>query len=63
MNNFQTKPTYDVDKAEIYAVGMTLLNAATLENVSDICYDMKTLSVKKQEITNLLEKVRVGYSN
>lgn len=62
MVNYQGEPILDRFKAEVYSVGMTALEAATLENVSEICYDTESYSIRADQLNILLNQVRSQYS-
>lgn len=62
LKEFKATPVYDANKSDIYSIGMTLLEAATLENVSRVCYDKDNNVIKTDEVNRLLNYVRVQHS-
>lgn len=45
LRSFEEIPDYDRPKNEVYSIGMTALNAATLENTNEKCYDVSNLNL------------------
>lgn len=54
-------PQYDVYKNDVFAMGMTILEAATLE-YSSFCYDYETFFLNSAKIKDRLENLKIRYS-
>ncbi|KAL4485452.1 hypothetical protein ABPG72_008320 [Tetrahymena utriculariae] len=62
LKEFNASPVFDANKSDIYSIGMTVLEAATLENVSRLCYDQQNYVIKTDEVNKLLSQVRAQHS-
>ncbi|EGR27196.1 protein kinase domain protein [Ichthyophthirius multifiliis] len=63
LKRFNQTPTYDASKNEVFSLGMTLLEASTLDNVSASCYNKEQYTLNSEKINSLLSQVRLQYSN
>jgi len=54
-------PHYDVHKNDVFAFGMTILEAASLE-YSSICYDYDKFSINMSKLKNVLDALTNRYS-
>ncbi|EGR27972.1 hypothetical protein IMG5_185550 [Ichthyophthirius multifiliis] len=56
-------PAFDTNKSEIFSLGATVLEAATLESVSLTCYDREYYNIDWNQVNTLLSRVRYQYSS
>lgn len=61
IRNKNKNPTYDVNKADVYSLGMTLVQAANLE-APNSAYDWTKKKVSKAELDSHLQKIQNNYS-
>ena len=54
-------PEHDSTKSDVYALGMTLLQAASLKDIR-CCYDMSLFVVNRADMENLFAEVGARYS-
>lgn len=64
LRNFKdaSDTNFDKNKSEIYSVGMTVLEAATLNDTSNLCYDKETHTIRTDTLNQLLDIVQNSYS-
>ena len=55
-------PAYDVYRADVYSLGMTLLYCASLRDPETLYYNWATSTVSQANIKNSLNEVRNRYS-
>ena len=60
--NHDSKPEYNVYKADVFSLGMTFLYASTLVRPNTVCYDWSQHSVNIRGIQDLFKKIEGRYS-
>ncbi|EGR31274.1 protein kinase domain protein [Ichthyophthirius multifiliis] len=58
----QEFPDFDRSKNEVFSIGMTALNAATLQDTNKECYDISQLTLNRENVQNLLQRVKFQFS-
>eukprot|EP01017_Pseudomicrothorax_dubius_P022079 TRINITY_DN2377_c0_g1_i3.p1 TRINITY_DN2377_c0_g1~~TRINITY_DN2377_c0_g1_i3.p1 ORF type:complete len:574 (-),score=119.93 TRINITY_DN2377_c0_g1_i3:11-1672(-) len=53
--------TYDLFKSDVFSFGMCLLEVCSIDDVHNLCYDLRTRTLNYQMIDQLLEHVRLNY--
>ena len=58
----ESNPKYNVYKADVFSLGVTLLYASTLIRPNTVCYDWSQHIINTRGISDLLKKVEQRYS-
>ena len=55
------KPTYDIDKSDVFSIGLTALQMATLNSLYDI-YDNSNYLIVTDKLDNYIREMKTIYS-